>query len=204
MSYYNEKEPNLLPKGVIGIIIALLALLLLSVIIAHGEEPVPKEILAQLKQEEGWRNRSYLDSKRLATIGFGHQVAGRRLTKEEHERLFPGKRYHLAIKDMIRYWDSNPMSKEDGIWLLEQDIELAEKDCKIIFGDLWDLLPDKKKVPLIDMSFQLGLARFLGFKRLIKAVNNGDWKAAGAEARNSKAYREAKHRWEHIAQELEE
>ena len=103
---------------------------------------------------------------------------------------------------MIRYWTENPMSKEDGLYLLKQDIKIAEGDCVIVFGELWKELPDEKKVPLIDLSFNLGLSKLLGFRRMIAAVKASDWKKAGAEVLDSRAAKQDPNRYKRIAKEL--
>ena len=39
---------------------------------------------------------------------------------------------------------------------------------------------------LIDMVFNMGITRFMGFKKMIAAIKNGDWVTAAAEMRDSK------------------
>ena len=157
-----------------------------------------------LKIDEGLRLKAYKDTKGLATIGYGHNISGRMLTKEEHSHLFPGRKYHIPISEMIHIWSTIGMTKEDAEYLLEQDINLAESDLKLIFGDYWEEIPQRKKVFLTDMSFNLGLARLSGFHKMIEAIKEGDWKKAGEECRDSEAYRQLPKRYEDIARGLQE
>ena len=157
-----------------------------------------------LKMDEGLRLKIYKDTKGLDTIGFGHNVSGRKLTKKEHKHLFPNRKYHIPISEMVQIWSSIGITKEDAEYLLEQDIKLAEKDLITIFGDYWNQIPLTKKVFLTDMSFNLGLSRMSGFRKMIAAIKIKDWKKAGKECRNSEAYRELPKRYECIARGLEE
>lgn len=200
MSYYN-KDPDILPIAVCTLI-GMIILWIIITMIAYGDNEMPIDVVAQLKMEEGWRSTPYLDTIHKSTIGYGHLINGRRLTRIEHDRFFPGKVYHISTADMITYWKENPLSKEDGLYLLKQDIKIAEGDCIIIFGKLWKELPDEKKVPLLDLSFNLGLSRFLGFKKAIAAVKVSDWKKASDEVLDSRAAKQDPLRYQRIAKEL--
>lgn len=204
MSYYNEENPEPMRSLVWILVSALIVTFLWIAAITFGENQMTPEklIVQQIRMEEGWRNTVYKDSVGLATIGFGHNISGRKLTRIEHERLFPGYQYHISIEQMIDYWKKNPLSEEDGVYLLKQDIEIARQDCVIIFGKLWDDIPQEKKVPLVDMAFNLGLSRLMGFRKMIAAVKESNWKEAGNQIRNSRAHKQDTNRYDRIATEI--
>ena len=204
MSYYNDdnnRDRKVFFLILLGSMILLWGWLL---IIAGSENEMTPEklIVQQLKMEEGWRSVPYLDTQSVATIGFGHNISGRKFTRIEHERFFPGYHYHISIEQMIDYWKKNPLSEEDGVYLLKQDLEIARQDCVIIFGKFWDDIPDEKKVPLVDMAFNLGLSRLMGFRKMIAAVKESNWEEAGKQIRNSRAYEQDKNRYKRLAIEI--
>ena len=77
MSYYN-KDPDIPPILVCAFIGSIILWIIITMI-AYGEEPMPVDVVAQLRQEEGWRSVPYLDTVHKSTIGFGHLISGRRL-----------------------------------------------------------------------------------------------------------------------------
>ena len=207
MSYYTPDNPGPI-RGLVWMLVTVIVVTLLWLLaIAYGDEMImtpEKLVVQQLKMEEGWRNVPYLDTRSIATIGYGHNISGRKLTRIEHERFFPGYHYHISIEQMIDYWNKNPLSEEDGVYLLKQDLEIARQDCVIIFGKLWDDIPDNKKIPLVDMAFNLGLSKLKGFRLMLAAVKESDWKEAGKQIRNSRAYRQDTRRYEKLAKEIED
>lgn len=162
-----------------------------------------KLLVQQLKMEEGFRSSRYIDSTHNPTIAYGHNINGRPLSIEEQKVLFPGqKSYPIKEHELQKLWRTVDLTDEQSIFLLQQDIHIAEADCATIFKN-WDELPSEKKVPLIDMSFNLGAFKLRKFKRMIAAVEAGDWKKAGKEVRNSLSYVQARSRYERLAKELE-
>jgi lysozyme len=85
------------------------------------------------------------------------------------------------------------ISKNEALYLLENDIKRSEKELKEIFEN-FDELPEQVKIVLIDMIFNLGKSRFLKFKKMIKAIKEEDFKRAAEEAKNSKWCRQVKSR----------
>ena len=160
-------------------------------------------ILKQLKIEEGFRSVPYRDSMNWWTIGYGFNCHGRDLTKEEHDRLFPDKDYPMTIQQMVDYWRKNPISEEDAIYLLEQCIQIAQNDAEQVYGNYWKKVPDQKKVPILDMIFNLGITKYKKFKKHIDAVRKSDWKKASLEVSNSLAAAQDPNRYKRIAKELE-
>ena len=95
------------------------------------------------------------------------------------------------------------MKQTDAEYLLDTSVLIAEGDARELFGEYWHNIPDQKKVPVLDMLFNLGLPKFKKFKRCIAAIKENDFKEAAKQVRNSLAYVQAKSRYERIAKELE-
>ena len=168
--------------------------------IAMGPE---RELIKQIKIEEGFRSKPYRDSRNYWSIGYGFNIEGRDLTEQEQSKLFPGEVYPLSIQAQVEYWRANPLNDEDAEYLLDQSIAITIHDAKIIFGNYWDCIPNEKRVPILDMLYNLGRHKFLKFKKCIAAIEKADWKNAAKEVRNSIAYLQAKSRYERIAKEFE-
>jgi len=81
----------------------------------------------------------------------------------------------------------NPLSLKTARAILKDDIGVAVSNLYRLFPAFLSF-PEGPKMALIDMMFNLGLSRFLGFKRMIEAIYKGDWAMAGVEAQDSKWY----------------
>jgi lysozyme len=85
--------------------------------------------------------------------------------------------------------------------LLRLDIEDAQEDCERIFED-WDLFTEGRREALTNMVFNLGAKKFLGFKKMIAAINDDNWELAADEALDSRWAKQVKSRSEEIAEML--
>jgi lysozyme len=137
-----------------------------------------KNAKEQIKQHEGFRLKAYRDSLDYWTIGYGHL-----LNKGDYPMI-------------------ETIDKEEAQKLFETDFEVALTDAKKIFSDVWDNLSDKRKIALIDMSFNLGAAKLSAFKRMIAAVERGDFERAANEALASKWAKQVGKRAITIAEQL--
>ena len=160
-------------------------------------------LIKQLKMEEGFRETPYRDPLNHWTVGYGHNIEGRDLTITEQQMLFPDQKYPLSIQSQVDYWRKTPLSKTDAEYLLDQAIKITIHDAIIVFGDYWNRIPKEKKVPILDMLYNLGRPKFLKFRKCITAIKASDWQEAGKQVRNSIAYLQAKSRYERIAKEFE-
>lgn len=77
------------------------------------------------------------------------------------------------------------ISKEVAELLLMQDIEIALKQVKNVF-QFWPKLTDARLFVLVDMCYNLGLTNLGGFKKMIAALQAGDYTKAAKEMLNSK------------------
>lgn len=118
-----------------------------------------------IKRHEGYRDRVYLCSEGVPTVGWGHTFpkgeappVGTQFTYEQTEEFF------------------------------RNDMEKVEKDynqLKLTYPGLKQLTPTRQGV-VKNMIFNLGLSRLRGFKKMLQALNNGDYNTAADEMLDSK------------------
>lgn len=125
-------------------------------------------LVKQLKKDEGVRHKVYLDSLGLKTVGVGH------LIKEDD----PDWLVNLGVGDSIT---DNQVNN-----LLMEDIGIAIQDAMIIFEPVWDTFPHLAQEIFINMIFNMGRTRFLGFKKTIAAAYEKDWLTVSTEMLDSK------------------
>lgn len=131
------------------------------------------ELLQQIKEHEGLKLFPYKCPAGKLTIGYGHNLQDNGLTKTACE------------------------------FILYDDIDEAKKNLYAIFTrKFFENLSDKQKIALIDMMFNLGLPRFLTFKKFIQAVKNKDYIKASAEIINSRAYQQNKSRYKKLSEQI--
>lgn len=131
------------------------------------------ELLQQIKEHEGLRLFPYKCPAGRLTIGYGHNL------------------------------QDNGLSQSVCEYILIEDIEEAKRNLYAIFTkDFFDTLKDNQKIALIDMMFNLGLSKFLTFKKFIKAVKERNWDKASVEMIHSKAYIQAKRRYQLLAEQI--
>lgn len=131
--------------------------------------------LERVKQHEGFSATLYQDplNPSIKTGGYGHNF---------NEPISPA----LAEK------------------ILQHDWEVAKIELsKAIPFNALNRLPYQKYYALVEMMFQLGLAKFKGFKKMIAAVEKGDMKEAAKELRDSLYYKQVTSRVEMLVGILE-
>lgn len=144
----------------------------------------------QLILHEGLYLHVYPCPAGYLTIGVGRNLEGKPLTKREQEYLFGTS--GLGIKEVIDVLYSRKVTRDEAIWLLQQDINDAVKDLGN-FGWFSSLDPIRRKV-MIDMRYNVGPKRFREFKRMIAAMAKGDYESTADEMVDSKWYHEVKTR----------
>lgn len=124
------------------------------------------EIQELLIEHEGLKLKPYKDSEGILTIGVGRNL------------------------------EDNGISKDEALYMLNNNIKTAISDLKSIFDD-FELYPKKVQLVLIDMMFNLGKPRFSGFVNMIAAVKEQNWKNMIKEMKDSGWCRELTERCEY-------
>ncbi|MGD9637831.1 MAG: glycoside hydrolase family protein [Alphaproteobacteria bacterium] len=76
------------------------------------------------------------------------------------------------------------ITKDEAFYLLENDIENVEFELDKNFS-WWRNMSEKRQRALANMCFNLGIKRLLGFKKMLSAMEFGDFEKAAIEALNS-------------------
>ena len=120
--------------------------------------------------DEGLRLKPYRDTVGKLTIGVGRNL------------------------------DDVGISKDEALYLLENDIQRAIQDATEIFGtEIWLSLDEVRQAVILDMLFNLGKPRFLTFRRFIQAIKEGNFERASKEMLNSRWARQVKKRAQRLA-----
>ena len=127
----------------------------------------------ELKTDEGCKYEIYLDHLGLPTFGIGHLVTER---DPEYQKEVG------TVVDEIRVNE-----------VFEQDIQVTVDECKILFVD-WTNLPEEVKLITANMMFNMGRPRLSKFKKMIKAIKDGDWLEAGNQMQDSRWYKQVTNR----------
>ena len=77
------------------------------------------------------------------------------------------------------------VSMDEAEYMLANDIDVAVGELQRTF-DWFEGLSDTRQRVCINMCFNLGLTRLLGFKKFLAAMAIGDWETAGIEMLDSK------------------
>lgn len=77
------------------------------------------------------------------------------------------------------------ITEEEAEFLLSNDIEIAKRELAAAFP-WFGLLDDVRQSALLNMHFNLGINGLLGFKRMLAAIESGNWEAAEYHGLDSK------------------
>lgn len=142
------------------------------------------EFIDQIAQHEGFRSRTYKDTKGIPTIGIGFNLK-KDTAREQLEEL--GYNYNAILNG------EQEVTREDAITLAIDDVETAIDDARVLFPNFDELSPVRKRV-LVDMAYNMGRARFGAFEDMREAVSNKQWAKAAAEMIDSEWYGDVKRR----------
>jgi lysozyme len=139
-------------------------------------EQLLNDCMAYIEFNEGRSDRRYPDTLDIPNIGVGFNL----VREDAVERL---ALYNCNRDDLLN--SESSLSNEQIDALLKHDTEDALMICKKLFHD-FDSFSLGRQVVLIDMVFNLGYSRIIQFKKMIKAVNDGEWFEVASEMKNSR------------------
>lgn len=116
-----------------------------------------ENIKEMIKRHEGFRDRVYVDSVGVLTVGYGHA-------------LLPGSKVSQAVCDL----------------LFEADFRNAYVGAVELCNDHGVVLGTTRLCVIIDMCFNLGPDRLRKFKKMWAALQQHDYSGAAAEMLDSK------------------
>ena len=84
-----------------------------------------------------------------------------------------------------RNLDDMGITLEEAHVLLDNDINNVEEEVvRKING--FDLLPDRAKLVLLDMAFNMGVPTLLSFKKMLRAISHNDWDESARQLLSSR------------------
>lgn len=146
------------------------------------------EAIERLVFHEGLLLKPYICPAGYLTIGIGRNLITNPLSAKEIEVV--GKNY----KDGI--------SESAAFYLLKNDIKRSKEDLSKNISWFYQL-DDERQYALLDMCFNLGIKRLLGFKKMLGAMFIGDYRGAAKECLNSKYAKDVGKRAQRIARLIE-
>lgn len=111
-----------------------------------------------LIKHEGYKNKIYLDTKGIKTIGIGHNIKAKGLPQ--------------SIKNFLSI--NTYITDEMVTELFENDIKDATNDCYKLYHNFDDLSENRQNA-LIDFLFNVGYYTATTFKNTNKAINEERW-----------------------------
>ena len=77
------------------------------------------------------------------------------------------------------------ITREQANYLFKNDVNRSIVDAQMIFGNQWNTLDQARKDVIVNMLFNLGRTKFLGFKETIKNIKSNNWEMAAKEMLDS-------------------
>jgi lysozyme len=119
----------------------------------------PEEITRQLKQDEGFRSKTYKDTVGKTSIGYGRNL------------------------------DDVGISEAEGDMLLAGDLQKAQ--AWVTSHLQWALhLSERRYGVLVQLAFNMGGDKLMEFRKMLSALQNGDFETAAQEMESSHWYTE--------------
>jgi lysozyme len=128
----------------------------------------------QLILHEGYRMKPYLDTEGFLTVGVGYNLSARGV---DFINRTIGTRF--ATPQEVR------LSREQAVSVLKADIARIEKAIPGLLPE-YTALDEVRQRVVVDMAFNLGRMRALGFKKAIAALKVRNWSACAKELYASK------------------
>jgi lysozyme len=144
-----------------------------------------------LIRHEGLKSEPYLDSRRLWTFAVGRCLETNPLTGIEWKLLLDAGQIKVTI------------TNEGSLRLLDWDMTAAEHECEQHFA-FWPGMDEIRRDVLIEMVFQMGIAKVQRFHQMLGFIASKDYARAAAAGRASEWDRIDSHtRAEDLMKQLE-
>lgn len=132
------------------------------------------KIETQLRRDEGEVLHEYKDSLGYSTIGIGVLIDGRK---------------------------GGGITKEESSYLFRN--RLKTKTAELIARFPWAAKLDSARMGvLVNMAYQMGVTGLAGFKKMLQAVEAGDWQRAAAEMKDSQWYKDTPARCDRLRNQM--
>jgi lysozyme len=147
------------------------------------------DLIESVSTHEGFRATPYKDTEQLWTVAKGRCLETNPLSPAEWKYLLDNKLITLSI------------TLAGANWLMLRQIDVTEKECMRVF-EFWPELDEVRREVLIEMGYQMGMDRLLGFKKMLAALRRQDWEAVEREALDSRWAKQTPSRATKLAEQL--
>ena len=103
--------------------------------------------------------------------------------------------YGLNLDDGI----SEPLAAKILEWIVDE--RTADLKRALPF---WDNLSENRQEVFIEMAYNLGMSRFMGFHKMLAAADRGDTEAVCSEMENSRWFKQVKSRAVRLKEKYQE
>jgi len=144
----------------------------------------------RIKRFEGTKKKLYYDSEGNLTGGYGHNFSSKGIPPRILNKYYNPNWVFNEIPETI-IDELLDIDIEDCFYDLVRIFDLKNFGCKndfCLYNEIdieKALLPKQVVYVLVDMMFNMGKERFMGFKNMIDAVDKKDWRAMALEIRDS-------------------
>jgi len=151
--------------------------------IKRAQQKRSMDYFNMFKENEGYRNQVYKDSKGKRTIGIGFNLEDK------------GNQQFLKDSgiDINEIFSGRKLTDQEIIRMYNHSLAQAFNDAKQ-FDPNFSKRPEPVKKALVDMAFNLGLTKLNGFVKMKAALMRNDYKTASEEMVNSNWYKQVKTR----------
>lgn len=148
-------------------------------------------LLTDLERDEGYRAAPYPDtaSPPRWTFGYGRNIEDAPLTGAEWKALLDAKEIAVSI------------SPNGAARLLSNGVTAAQMQCAQTFG-WWPDLDEVRREVLVNLTFNMGMQRLVGFRNMLAAVKTGDYGIAAEELLDSTYAKQVGARAQRLANQL--
>ncbi len=159
-------------------------------------------LLNFVKRHEGFSFLPYQDTVGKWTVFFGRNIDDMPCNSDEVKALFKAIGVALDNADDHQAELIEDELHKAGNLFLDNDLGMAHGACQRVFND-FDIYSVNRQISLISVMFNLGLTRFNGFKKMIRAIKDRDWKEAAIQLKDSKRHTQVPSRSDEEASMLE-
>lgn len=163
---------------------------------APENAPLPPQssLPQQLREDEGLRFSSYMDTTGNKTVGFGFNMDSG-IAKRVWDKAGVG----ASFKDV--YNGKASITPQEAEALGAASYQIAVSDARSFFPDIGKLSPARQDA-LLNLSYQMGLTTLNQFKGFKKALERKDYKTAAKELMNSRYFEQTPNRARRVINQI--
>jgi lysozyme len=171
-----------------------------------------KEERDQLIIDEGLRLKPYLCTAKKITIGIGRNLEGNPLSPDE-VMVFLLARLHLKVNNteinilremLLDDFYKNGITRDEAYYLFDNDVKKFSAELRKSLP-WFDNSPLEVKRILLNMTFQMGITRLMGFNGehgTLRMIQRREYEKAAENLKKSLWYRQTNNRAERLIQRL--